>query len=659
MERKVKLQQVSENADAEEDVPLEELEAKVKSSIDDFDLAPRSRQSFNERGITELFPVQAEAFSPVYDGHNVVVRARTGTGKTLAFVLPIAAKVKPRGTRSPQVLVLSPTRELAKQTAIEFGTFSDLSTTTIYGGTSYRTQEEGLRRADVVVGTPGRLIDHLKSGTLNISELKFVVIDEADAMLQIGFETQLDEIFSYCAKQKVQYMLFSATIPTWVVKTARKYLKPAYINIDLIGKDEVKTADTIEHRAIACDKGYLDQMLVDLVNTTGKADTGGRTIVFTETKREADYISRLPGIRGRTAAIHGDISQAQREAAMDALRNNQLAVLVATDVAARGIDVPNVDMVIQTSVPSDFEKYVHRSGRTGRAGQKGISVLLYGQDEEGFLSQFEKNLQMKFRKVGVDSSNDSVDADAANAVDRLGGVEPNMIDNFTKYADSAAQKFGGDAKKALAASLAMASGHNRAGTARSVLTGAPGMVTYQAFSTTGASAHEIINLLRPSLGAVVNRFRQAQGSVAFDIPEKNLNVIQQMDKSKLEITPCTELPEFTDTLNYSGTISSMSQSKGRSGAGGSSGGGGSFGGSRGGFGGGSQGGYGGGNQGGFGGRSQGGFGGGQGGYGGGNQGGFGGNQGGFSGGNQGGAAQGGASQGGSDFLKGLLDRYKQ
>ncbi|KAK6774335.1 hypothetical protein RDI58_029574 [Solanum bulbocastanum] len=354
-----------------------------------------------QRGITSLFPIQRAVLEPAMQGSDMIGRARTGTGKTLAFGIPIMDKIirfnrkKGRG-RNPLALILAPTRELARQVDKEFYESAPvLDTLCVYGGVPISRQMSTLDRGtDIVVGTPGRIIDLLKRGSLNLSDIQFVVLDEADQMLNVGFAEDVETILENI-RQKHQTMMFSATMPSWILKLTKKFLKKP-IHVDLVGDSDQKLADGISLYSIACEMRQKPAVLGPLISEHAK---GGKCIVFTQTKRDAD---RLAGAMQRTLrceALHGDISQSQRERTLSGFRQGQFNVLVATDVAARGLDVPNVDLVIHYELPNNSEIFVHRSGRTGRAGKKGSAILMHSSKQHRDVKGIEHDAGCRFTEL--------------------------------------------------------------------------------------------------------------------------------------------------------------------------------------------------------------------------------------------------------------------
>ncbi|KAA8524099.1 hypothetical protein F0562_010470 [Nyssa sinensis] len=351
-----------------------------------------------KRGITKLFPIQGAVLEPAMQGRDMIGRARTGTGKTLAFGIPIMDKIiqftnKNGCGRNPLALILAPTRELARQVDKEFSESAPtLDTLCVYGGVPIGHQMSQLDHGvDVVVGTPGRIIDLIKRGALNLSEVKFVVLDEADQMLNVGFADDVETILENLPRDR-QSMMFSATMPSWIMKLTQKYLNNP-LTIDLVGDSDQKLADGISLYAIASEMHGRPSIIGPLITEHAK---GGKCIVFTQTKRDADQLAYAMQRSFKCEALHGDISQNQRERTLSGFRDGHFNILVATDVAARGLDVPNVDLVIHYELPNSSEIFVHRSGRTGRAGKKGSAILIYSSQQMRDIKGIERDVGCKF-----------------------------------------------------------------------------------------------------------------------------------------------------------------------------------------------------------------------------------------------------------------------
>ncbi|GMY09589.1 DEAD-box ATP-dependent RNA helicase 53, mitochondrial-like [Fagus crenata] len=364
-------------------------------------ISPEIVSALSKRGITKLFPIQRAVLEPAMQGRDMIGRARTGTGKTLAFGIPILDKIlqynaKHGRGRNPLAICLAPTRELAKQVEKEFAESAPgLDTICVYGGTPISQQMRQLDYGvDVAVGTPGRIIDLLNRGALNLSEVQFVVLDEADQMLQVGFQEDVEKILEKLPEKR-QTLMFSATMPTWIKKLTQNYLNQP-LTIDLVGDSDQKLADGISLLSIASDMYGKASIIGPLITEHAK---GGKCIVFTQTKRDADRLSYAMGRSLKCEALHGDISQSQRERTLAGFRNGNFNVLVATDVASRGLDIPNVDLVIHYELPNNSEIFVHRSGRTGRAGKKGTAILIYTTEQTRAVKLIEREVGCRFTEL--------------------------------------------------------------------------------------------------------------------------------------------------------------------------------------------------------------------------------------------------------------------
>ncbi|KAL0718327.1 hypothetical protein Bca4012_067649 [Brassica carinata] len=485
-EKKSKKKRKSSEVDEEESEEGSELEKKkskksskkVKLSVvedakvDDnpnavskFRISDPLKDKLKEKGIEALFPIQATTFDMVLDGADLVGRARTGQGKTLAFVLPILeslingpAKSKRKNGygRPPSVLVLLPTRELAKQVFADFDAYGGavgLASCCVYGGDPYQPQEYKLKRGvDIVVGTPGRIKDHIERRNLDLTYLQFRVLDEADEMLRMGFVDDVELILGKVEDpKKVQTLLFSATLPPWVKDIAAKFLKPEKKTIDLVGNDKMKASNSVRHIALPCNKQAMSRLIPDIISLYS---SGGSTIIFTETKDQASELSGLlPGAR----ALHGDIQQSQREITMAGFRKGKFSTLVATNVAARGLDINDVQLIIQCEPPRDVEDYIHRSGRTGRAGNTGVAVMLYDSRKSG-VSRIEKQAGIKFEHVSAPQPNDIARAVGMEAAEKITQVCDSVVPAFMAAAKELLESSGVSAEVLLAKALAKAAG---------------------------------------------------------------------------------------------------------------------------------------------------------------------------------------------------------
>ena len=338
-------------------------------------------------GYSEPSPIQAAAIPELLLGRDLVGQAQTGTGKTAAFALPMLAALDPE-QRKPQVLVLAPTRELALQVAEAFNSYSShltgVRTLAIYGGADFRDQIHHLKRGvQIVVGTPGRVMDHMRQGTLDLSALRTLVLDEADEMLRMGFIDDVEWVLEQLPSQR-QVVLFSATMPAEIRRISQKYLNsPAEITI----RQKAADAGRIRQRFLTVN---APQKLAALERVL-EAEGGEGVIIFARTKAITLTIAESLERHGHDVAVlNGDVPQAQRERTIERLRSGQVDVLVATDVAARGLDVERIGLVVNYDVPFDSEAYVHRIGRTGRAGRSGEAILFLTPRERRFLHGLER-----------------------------------------------------------------------------------------------------------------------------------------------------------------------------------------------------------------------------------------------------------------------------
>ncbi|MDQ6715118.1 MAG: DEAD/DEAH box helicase, partial [Actinomycetota bacterium] len=373
----------------EDDAPA--IPAEPDPTFADFNVHPDIVAALAEAGIVTPFPIQAMTLPVALGGHDIIGQAKTGTGKTLGFGVPILQRtVSPvdpgfadlAKPGKPQALAVAPTRELAVQVSADLeraGKKRGIRVLTVYGGRAYEPQIEALKRGvEVVVGTPGRLIDLAKQGHLDLSQAKTVVLDEADEMLDLGFLPDVETLMALTSPSR-QTMLFSATMPGAIVALARRYMQqPTHIRAMGDENENAHTVKAIEQfvfRAHALDK-------VEMLARLLQARERGLSLIFTRTKRTAAKVADELADRGfAAAAIHGDLGQGAREQALRAFRNGKVDVLVATDVAARGIDVEHVTHVVNYQCPEDEKTYVHRIGRTARAGNTGIAVTFVDWDD--------------------------------------------------------------------------------------------------------------------------------------------------------------------------------------------------------------------------------------------------------------------------------------
>ncbi|KAL7579521.1 hypothetical protein ACA910_007896 [Epithemia clementina (nom. ined.)] len=499
-------------------------------------LSPSVIDVLSSKGITIFTPVQGEAFHPILEGRDVIGRSRTGTGKTLAFGLPALTRLvgitKQKGTRDEQgrmlrgrkvsMIVLCPTRELARQVSEELfsiarplGLFVDV----FHGGVAYEPQSRALKNGiDVLVGTPGRVMDHMDRGNLDLGECNIVVLDEADEMLNMGFAEDVEVIMEDIGAknaEKTQCLLFSATTPQWVKQIGAQYQEDV-VSIDSTSEEGgARVAKNVRHLAVQLPPGVASKrsVLEDIIAVEISKDAGkkappvdntnaiaaaaaekkaksngamqqkifGKTIVFTETKREADELVSGGVFKSLTAqALHGDVGQKQRDSILNAFRCGAFNVLVATDVAARGIDIQDVDLVVQFDPPRDVDTYVHRSGRTGRAGRSGVSVLLFSPQQAKDIVRIERDLGhgFQFDLVGPPSTEAALKAAA-----KTSSIASQLIPDETAayFKDAAAELLHGsdNPEDVVARCLAAISRRAADVQSRSLITGEPGMATVE------------------------------------------------------------------------------------------------------------------------------------------------------------------------------------
>ena len=364
-------------------------------------LSPEVLRAAQELGYASLTPIQASAIPLILEGHDVVGRSSTGTGKTAAFGIPVVERVSRIAPNRPQALILAPTRELALQISGELRKYARYkpaaAVCTVYGGDSYFAQNSGLRASSIVVGTPGRIMDHMRRGTLLLDELETVVLDEADEMLNMGFVDDIREILSSAPEQR-QTLLFSATMPPAILALTQDFQRdPKLVAVD----GGQRTLDTIEQFFYHIPQPQKMQALNLLLQRYGQ----GRAVVFCNTRRMVDELVEYLTQAGFSATgLHGEMSQSIRTRVMSDFKMGRLSVLVATDVAARGIDVEDVRAVFNYDIPDDNEYYIHRIGRTGRAGRSGEShTLACNSAQIRRIKELERFLRTPIRRAYMPS----------------------------------------------------------------------------------------------------------------------------------------------------------------------------------------------------------------------------------------------------------------
>ncbi len=381
------------------------------SPFESLGLQPEFVQAVEKMGFVDPTPIQSSAIPLLLEGRDVIGQAQTGTGKTAAFMLPLLQKLEPSNGRV-QALVLAPTRELAKQVAdaaLLLAQKTRVKVLAVYGGQSYTIQTRALDRGvDVVVGTPGRLLDLINQKVLKLHDVKMLVLDEADEMLAMGFIEDVETILKELSEEK-QIALFSATLPQAIQKLANRYLKePARISVS---PERLTVADTEQRYCRIHEENKLSA-LTRLLETEDVISG----LIFARTKARAQELADQLILMGFPSdSLHGDLNQARREQVLNKFRQGQITLMVATDVAARGLDIAGVSHVFNYDVPADAEDYVHRIGRTGRAGKKGIAITFLTPKERGRLNQ----IQAYTKQPMAEFSLPSVDAVKARREDRL------------------------------------------------------------------------------------------------------------------------------------------------------------------------------------------------------------------------------------------------
>eukprot|EP00011_Vannellida_sp_DIVA3-517-6-12_P007123 CAMPEP_0114623890 /NCGR_PEP_ID=MMETSP0168-20121206/10485_1 /TAXON_ID=95228 ORGANISM="Vannella sp., Strain DIVA3 517/6/12" /NCGR_SAMPLE_ID=MMETSP0168 /ASSEMBLY_ACC=CAM_ASM_000044 /LENGTH=706 /DNA_ID=CAMNT_0001835149 /DNA_START=33 /DNA_END=2151 /DNA_ORIENTATION=+ len=553
---------------------ISEGEASLQNqvAITDLDITTETRAALEKKGYAKLFPVQWKTFNYIMKGNDIIVKARTGSGKTLGFVLPVVEGLRkldetPKFGRSPRVLVMAPTRELAMQVSEEFKAISTgFSVCTVYGGAPYGPQENAMYRGcDIVVGTPGRIKDHIDRGNLRLDDIRYSVLDEADEMLNFGFAEAMENILGQITS-KYQTLLFSATVPVWVNKIAEKYLKPNTKTVDFVGNSKIKTASGITHLAICCNWRVRSQTLADLVKVY--AGSNGRSLVFTNTKKEANEIALSSSISNDCQVLHGDIIQAQREITLQGFKDRKFTCLVATDVAARGLDIENIELVIQCEPPSDKETYIHRSGRTGRAGKKGICITFYTPYDGHKMDRLQKAIGVKIERIGTPQLAQLADVAVENAETALTDVHPDMLATFAPYVkklianEMERQDADGDTdmgvmtetdacQRLLAAALAHISGFSQPQKKRSLLTSMEGYTTVFVKSEKKIfSPRYVMSVLGNSIAEDdlrrVKEIRLCEGGAVVDVPSELVEVLLHAGGYGIQFEECTELPELDE-----------------------------------------------------------------------------------------------------------------
>ncbi|MDQ7002419.1 MAG: DEAD/DEAH box helicase, partial [Ghiorsea sp.] len=432
-------------------------ETPSEITFNDLNLSPDVLKGLEKVGYEKPSPIQAEIIPHVIEGRDVLGQAQTGTGKTAAFALPVLSQID-LSQKNPQVLVLAPTRELAIQVAEAFQKYASqmkgFHVLPIYGGASYDGQLKQLRRGvHVVVGTPGRVMDHMRRKTLKLDGLKTLILDEADEMLRMGFIDDVEWVLEQVPETR-QIALFSATMPAQIRKITNNYLnKPVHITI----KTKTSTATTIRQRYwMVSGRHKLDALTRIL-----EAETFDGIIIFVRTKNATTELAEKLQARGyAAAALNGDIAQNQREQIVSKLKKGQIDILIGTDVVARGLDVERISHVFNYDVPHDTESYVHRIGRTGRAGRSGDAILFVAPREKRMLYAIERATNAKVELYVMPSADDINDKRIAEFKEKITAtLEANGLDIFAKIIEEYEEEHNVPAQEIAAALAKMTQGN--------------------------------------------------------------------------------------------------------------------------------------------------------------------------------------------------------
>eukprot|EP00002_Diphylleia_rotans_P018435 TRINITY_DN3569_c0_g1_i1.p1 TRINITY_DN3569_c0_g1~~TRINITY_DN3569_c0_g1_i1.p1 ORF type:complete len:721 (+),score=180.81 TRINITY_DN3569_c0_g1_i1:65-2227(+) len=517
-------------------------------------LSEKMVQKLQERGVKELFPIQAATFDHIYDQKDMIGRALTGSGKTLAFVLPIVERLRAENKaqgygRPPRVVVMAPTRELAIQIHkdFDFCSMGELATACFYGGTPYPAQKQQLREGiDILVGTAGRIADHIEQGALHTYGVQVVVLDEADEMLSMGFLEQMETFLTSCPVEK-QTLLFSATMPTAIRTISKKYLSPDAKTFDLIKDKDQQTANRLSHLCCIAPARERPDVVADLVKFY--AGSFRRTIIFTDTKAEANEVAQHSGMDG-CQVLHGDIPQNQREVTMSSFRDGKFKVLVATDVAARGIDIPEVDLVVQLRPPVDVETYIHRSGRTARAGREGTSITLYSRSEMYLIRAIEKTAKITMKRVGPPQAADMLAKSASDLENALNAVPKTTSSIYQELADTLFEKYG---TEILASALSMLNRGAKADNCRSLVSGSANYVAILLQSPYELTAKgQVYGILRRYLPKEITDSKIipvlcVDSSMAIiDTPAEHAEAVLSIKAPKCTFSIATEIPNLAE-----------------------------------------------------------------------------------------------------------------
>ncbi|KAM3186157.1 hypothetical protein ACTXT7_004893 [Hymenolepis weldensis] len=574
------------------------------ADLSDFDISGETVKKLKATGIIKLYKVQAETYEHIKKGQDVITLAKTGSGKTLAFSIPLIELMKEECIsygryRTPMAIILAPTRELVVQTTkvLESIAPDRMTVIAVYGGVAYDQQVRALRSGvDIVVGAPGRVIDLMESGKLKLDSVKFVILDEVDRMLDMGFSADVEKILSsvYESEIKPQTLLFSATLPDWVSNICRQYVSEDCHKISLVNKEEARTADRVEHLAINCPYYERARALADTIRVYSRG-RNSRCIVFCEKKKEADELAAHESMQDNCHVFHGGIPQDKREFILQKFREGKYKTLMTTNVAARGLDIPDVELVIQCAPPSSVEDYIHRSGRTGRAGRSGISIVFYTNKQKPALTFVERGAGITFKRISAPSANEIVDVCAEELFQNLAeipeatwsaflpaarrlvqslytptnteDIEPSTklkkCKKFKKDPEAGEEQKNGHVEipssiyeKVLCCALAKMSGKLKAIESRSALTAHPGMTAYRLDIPEHMTAHKkglcyslLSNQLDPETTESIRNlsFIKGRKGYVFDVPDNKAEIIDatwENDGRGIILSKLTGIPEL-------------------------------------------------------------------------------------------------------------------
>ena len=474
---------------------LSHSQIEENGQFDNFDISKKTQKTLKSLKINYLFPIQQRTYNEIFDGIDLIGRDRTGSGKTLAFTLPVLEKyrkkklLKKRQDKYPLTLIIVPTRELAIQITRVYNELKnhggEYRVLSVYGGVPIYEQIKVLKRGvDFVIGTPGRILDLLIRNILVCKNLLTFVLDETDQMLDFGFKEDIEKVLDFVRRdlrddgrgiEDLQFLLFSATIPVWVDAIAAKFMTKDHIRVEMIKKFEIKTSKTVKHLSINFpDEEQKILSIADIVSVYGGSHS--KTIIFTDKKVEANQILIKSNLKVEAQVLHGDIPQAQREITFQAFRESKIKCLVATNVAARGLDIPEIDLIIQLSPPNDIDSYIHRSGRTGRAGKAGVCITLFTNYQKGNLDKICYKAKIKIQKVHIPQVGDILRASGRDVGVSIDEVSEDVLPFFKDIVEDVFSRY--EPIVALSRALAIISGYTEMFSTRSLLSSRENYITF-------------------------------------------------------------------------------------------------------------------------------------------------------------------------------------